>query len=173
MASKNIQNIKLNLDFYYYNYCIFNFNKKDKLILFDNSIYEWDLITEKSIKIFNSDEKIYDYKKSDIKIFSNKEFICIKIMNKLIIYLKELKIPITLNINNEGKPFRGKVVLFEGDFQQILLVVVERRREDIVELCLCQYTLWKNTDVMKLKINIHLFNAINNSDTAEQAEFAK
>ncbi|CAB4464745.1 unnamed protein product [Rhizophagus irregularis] len=38
---------------------------------------------------------------------------------------------------------------------------------------LCQSTLWKHVNVMKLKINMRLFNATNNSDTAEQAEFAK
>ncbi|UZO27493.1 uncharacterized protein OCT59_019686 [Rhizophagus irregularis] len=38
---------------------------------------------------------------------------------------------------------------------------------------LCQSTLWKHVNVMKLKINMCLFNATNNSDTAEQAEFAK
>ncbi|CAB4414569.1 unnamed protein product [Rhizophagus irregularis] len=123
---KNNQNIKLDLDHHYYNYCKFNFNSKangkceriykipngfeaisiskyDKLFLYsDDSIYEWDLITKKSIKIFNSDERICDYNKSDIKIFSNKKFICIRIMNKLIIYSSELKIPITLDINNES-----------------------------------------------------------------------
>ncbi|CAB5204481.1 unnamed protein product [Rhizophagus irregularis] len=62
-----------------------------------------------------------------------------------------------LNPNLEGKPFGGKVVLFG----------------DIVELCLCQSTLCKHVNVMKLKINMRLFNATNNSDTAEQAEFAK
>ncbi|GET53966.1 ATP-dependent DNA helicase PIF1 isoform X1 [Rhizophagus irregularis DAOM 181602=DAOM 197198] len=53
-----------------------------------------------------------------------------------------------LNPNLEGKPFG-----------------------DIVELCLCQSTLWKHVNVMKLKINMRLFNATNNS--TEQAEFAK
>ncbi|CAB5192864.1 unnamed protein product [Rhizophagus irregularis] len=60
-----------------------------------------------------------------------------------------------LNPNLEGKPFGGEVVLFG----------------DIVKLCLCQSTLWKHVNVMKLKINMRLFNATNNS--AEQAEFAK
>ncbi|UZO07406.1 uncharacterized protein OCT59_027690 [Rhizophagus irregularis] len=140
---KNNQNIKLDLDLHYYNYCKFNFNSKGELVLYgepldkiyaysknsskwkceriykipngfeainiskddkiflysDNSIYEWNLITEKSIKIFNSDEKICDYK-SVIEIFSNEKFICIRIINKLIIYSRELKIPITLDINN-------------------------------------------------------------------------
>uniref|UniRef100_U9UXZ1 ATP-dependent DNA helicase n=1 Tax=Rhizophagus irregularis (strain DAOM 181602 / DAOM 197198 / MUCL 43194) TaxID=747089 RepID=U9UXZ1_RHIID len=58
-----------------------------------------------------------------------------------------------LNPNLEGKPFGGKVVLFGGDFRQILPVA--------------------HVNVMKLKINMCLFNATNNSDTAEQAEFAK
>ena len=75
--------------------------------------------------------------------------------------------------NLEGKPFGGKVVVFGGDFWQILPVIVKGRREDIVGLCLCRSTLWNHVNVMKLNINMRLLNTTYNSNTAEQAEFAK
>jgi len=36
----------------------------------------------------------------------------------------------------EGKPFGGKVIVFGGDFRQILPVVVKGGREEIVGSCL-------------------------------------
>ena len=36
----------------------------------------------------------------------------------------------------EEKPFGGKVIVFGGDFRQILPVVIKGRREDIVGSCL-------------------------------------
>lgn len=46
---------------------LINISKYDKLYLFsNNSIYKHDLITEKSIKIYDSDEKIDDYKVKNI-----------------------------------------------------------------------------------------------------------
>ena len=41
----------------------------------------------------------------------------------------------------EEKPFGGKVVVFGGDFRQILPVVIKGTREDIVGACLCRSTL--------------------------------
>ncbi|GET00426.1 hypothetical protein GLOIN_2v1874127 [Rhizophagus clarus] len=82
-------------------FSLISISKYNKLYLFsNNSIYEHNLNTEKSIKIFTSNEKIFDYK-SDIKIFSNEEFICIRIKNKIIIYSIESEIPIaSLDIND-------------------------------------------------------------------------
>ncbi|PKK67804.1 hypothetical protein RhiirC2_834909 [Rhizophagus irregularis] len=74
-------------------------SKYDKLYSFsNNSIYEYNLITEKSKKIFGSNEKITN---KNIRISSNEKFICIRIINKLIIYSIELEIPIaSWDINN-------------------------------------------------------------------------
>ena len=36
----------------------------------------------------------------------------------------------------EKKPFGGKVIVFGGDFCQILLVVIKESHEDIVKSCL-------------------------------------
>ncbi|RIA87082.1 hypothetical protein C1645_828290, partial [Glomus cerebriforme] len=82
-------------------YEMISISKYNKLYLLfsNNHIYEWDLFTEKSIKMFNSEEKI---ELRDIKISSNEKFICLKIKDKIIIYSIELKIPIiTLDTNND------------------------------------------------------------------------
>ncbi|PKY52182.1 hypothetical protein RhiirA4_469660 [Rhizophagus irregularis] len=83
-----------------------------------NCIYEWNIVTEKSARIFADDED-YKFEKEDIKISSNENFICLGIKyenikdeesndknankkNKIVIYSIELEIPIaTLDINDE------------------------------------------------------------------------
>ncbi|PKK76704.1 hypothetical protein RhiirC2_844957 [Rhizophagus irregularis] len=93
----------------------FNFisiSKYDKLyLLSNNSIYEHNLTTQKSIRIFKSDEKIelisYELKKfyisydKNIIIGNNENFINIRINNKIIIYSIDFKISfVSLDINN-------------------------------------------------------------------------
>ncbi|PKY52614.1 hypothetical protein RhiirA4_470359 [Rhizophagus irregularis] len=96
---KRIYNIPENFKF-------ISLSKTDKLLLnLNNSIYEWNPITEMSIKIFDSNEEIrytsYEVFRKNIRIFRNEKFIYIKIKNKIIIYSIELEIPIaSLNINN-------------------------------------------------------------------------
>src|SRR5438874_10516210 len=72
----------------------------------------------------------------------------------------------------EEKPFEGKVVVFEGDFHQILPVVIKGSREDIVGSCLRRSILWTHVKLIKLKINMRLQHAENQPDAAEQKEFA-
>jgi hypothetical protein len=88
-------------------------SKYNKLYLFsNNSIYEWNLDTEESIKILIIDEEIKGkdwerrkYIENNIEISSNKKFICTRVKNEIIIYSVELEIPIaSLDINN-GKVF--------------------------------------------------------------------
>ncbi|RGB39333.1 hypothetical protein C1646_803737 [Rhizophagus diaphanus] len=80
----------------------------DKFYLFsNNSIYEWDLDTEKGIKIFYDRELESHYikreLKHDVKISSNEIFICLRIMDKFIIYSIESAIPIvSLDLNNDN-----------------------------------------------------------------------
>ncbi|PKY49857.1 hypothetical protein RhiirA4_446064 [Rhizophagus irregularis] len=87
------------------NFELISISKYDKLYLFsNNSIYVWDLVTEKGTKICGFDEEIkYTfYSESNIRISSNEEFICIGINNKIIIYSIELKILIaSLDINED------------------------------------------------------------------------
>ncbi|RIA87805.1 hypothetical protein C1645_827225 [Glomus cerebriforme] len=80
-------------------YEVISISKDDKLyLLFSNTyIHEWDLLTEKSIRIFGNKEKI---KLKDVRISSNNKYICLKIKDKIIIYSIELEIPIiTLDVN--------------------------------------------------------------------------
>ncbi|PKY49370.1 hypothetical protein RhiirA4_445815 [Rhizophagus irregularis] len=68
----------------------------DKLYLFSN--HEWNIITEKSTKIFIED--VNEIKK-DVKILSDGKFICLRISDRIIIYSIELEILIaSLDKNN-------------------------------------------------------------------------
>ena len=73
----------------------------------------------------------------------------------------------------EEKPFGGKVIVFGGDFRQILPVVIKGSREDIVGSCLRRSTLWTHIKLMTLKINMRLFRTENQPDAVEQKEFAE
>ncbi|GBC05945.1 hypothetical protein RclHR1_06520001 [Rhizophagus clarus] len=82
-------------------------SKYDKLYLFsNNSIYEIDLITEKSRRIWIIDQEVKNRKFyediGEIKISSNEEFICTRFKNEIIIYSVELEIPVaSFDINND------------------------------------------------------------------------
>ncbi|PKY21288.1 hypothetical protein RhiirB3_434827 [Rhizophagus irregularis] len=77
-------------------------SKDDKLYFASNdSIYECNIFTGKSIRIFYNDEN-NKYNKLMINISSNERFTCLKIKDKIIIYSIELDIPIaSLDINND------------------------------------------------------------------------
>ncbi|RGB39334.1 hypothetical protein C1646_812042 [Rhizophagus diaphanus] len=83
-------------------------SKYDKLYLFsNNSIYEWDLDTEKGIKIFCNKELKSHYNKRELKISSNEMFICLRIMDRFIIYSIESAIPIiSLDMNNDNSLYK-------------------------------------------------------------------
>ena len=71
----------------------------------------------------------------------------------------------------EKVPFGGKVIVFGGDFRQILPIIVKGSREDIVQACFKRSTLWNDVTALKLTINMRLANA-NCSDVQEQREYA-
>ncbi|GBC19313.2 hypothetical protein GLOIN_2v1881126 [Rhizophagus irregularis DAOM 181602=DAOM 197198] len=85
-------------------------SKYDKLYLFsNNSIYEYNLITRKSIRIFKKDKielisyelKNYISYDKNIIIGNDENFIYIRINNKIIVYSIDFKIPfVSLDINN-------------------------------------------------------------------------
>ena len=52
---------------------------------------------------------------------------------------------------SENYPFGGKVILFGGDFRQILPVVIGGSRPDIVDACLNRSYLWNSTAVNYIK----------------------
>ncbi|KAH9620971.1 hypothetical protein KSS87_023892 [Heliosperma pusillum] len=57
---------------------------------------------------------------------------------------------------NADEPFGGKVVVFGGDFRQILPVVPKGSRADIVHASLCSSYLWSSCKVLKLTKNMRL-----------------
>ncbi|PKY40246.1 hypothetical protein RhiirA4_531362 [Rhizophagus irregularis] len=84
-------------------YELISISKYDKVYLFSNDcIYEWDINTEKSVKIFGNNKDKNKFKTENIGIFSNEKFIFLKINYKIIVYSNELGIPIaSLDINND------------------------------------------------------------------------
>jgi hypothetical protein len=72
------------------------------------------------------------------------------------------------DIRNNDQPFGGVAVVFGGDFQQILPVVIKGTREEIVGQCLQRSRLWSDIKVLKLKENMRLENS-----TQEEKDFAQ
>nr|GEV25784.1 ATP-dependent DNA helicase PIF1-like [Tanacetum cinerariifolium] len=54
------------------------------------------------------------------------------------------------------KVFRGKVVLFSGDFRQILPVITNGGRQDVVNATINSSYLWKKCIVLRLIVNMRL-----------------
>ena len=72
------------------------------------------------------------------------------------------------DIRNNDQLFGGIPVVFGGNFQQILPVVLKGSREQIVGQCLQCSRLWKDVQILTLKKNMHL-----ESGTDEECQFAK
>lgn len=60
------------------------------------------------------------------------------------------------DLHNSNRPFGGTTVVFGGDFQQILPVVVRGSREDIVQASLRRSSLWDHITVLHLRQNMRL-----------------
>ncbi len=73
------------------------------------------------------------------------------------------------DIRNDPRPFGGLTVVFGGDFQQILPVVVKGSREDIVGASLCRSPLWEHVQILRLTRNMRL----EDSDSRETIDFAQ
>lgn len=74
--------------------------------------------------------------------------------------------------DSEDKVFGGKVVVFGGDFRQILLVVPKGSRQDIVNASLNSSYLWDHIEVLNLTVNMRLQSGSNGDDLDEMKEFA-
>ncbi|XP_071688293.1 uncharacterized protein [Rutidosis leptorrhynchoides] len=75
----------------------------------------------------------------------------------------------TVNPNSNETPFGGKVVVFGGDFRQVLPVITRGKREDIVNASLNSSYIWNHVTVLKLAVNMRLSNAsLNNFDENNQ-----
>jgi len=83
--------------------------------------------------------------------------------------LRDLMRP--MNPEAEQLPFGGKVVLFGGNFRQILPVIPKGGREDIVGACLSRLLLWRYARVYRLNINMRLSMGHYNLEVAEFANW--
>ena len=69
-------------------------------------------------------------------------------------------------------PFGGKVIVFGGDFRQILPVVKHGSRADVVSVCINRSHLWRHVQLKKLTINMRLHTLLA-QDSHEVSEFSK
>ncbi|KAK9669430.1 hypothetical protein RND81_13G129400 [Saponaria officinalis] len=77
------------------------------------------------------------------------------------------------NERDPEKPFGGKVVVFGGDFRQILPVVPKGSRQDVVYASLCSSTIWSSCKVLKLTRNMRLQIGSSNANVDEIREFSE
>jgi hypothetical protein len=77
----------------------------------------------------------------------------------------------TVDINNKNIPFGGKIMIFGGDFRQILPVIRKGNRQQIVAASFNRSYLWSSIEVMKLTINMRI-QSMNQADSIAAQEFA-
>ncbi|XP_035832991.1 ATP-dependent DNA helicase pif1-like [Helianthus annuus] len=77
------------------------------------------------------------------------------------------------NSRNFELPFGGKTIVFGGDFRQILPVVQNGSRQDIVHASLCSSYIWSTCKVLKLTRNMRLSVGSSSSNIDEINDFAK
>jgi ATP-dependent DNA helicase PIF1 len=75
--------------------------------------------------------------------------------------------------NNSRKIFGGKVVVFGGDFRQILPVVPRGSRSDIVHSSINASHIWTHCEVLTLTKNMRLMHNADQANVTEIEEFAK
>ncbi|GKB83931.1 ATP-dependent DNA helicase PIF1-like protein, partial [Tanacetum coccineum] len=68
--------------------------------------------------------------------------------------------------------FGGKVVLFGGDFQQILPVIPNSSRQDVVHATIKSSYLWEHCTVLKLTVNMRLGSGATDCERKEIQDFA-
>ncbi|KAG2206894.1 hypothetical protein INT45_011895, partial [Circinella minor] len=73
----------------------------------------------------------------------------------------------------EDIPFGGKVVVFGGDFRQVLPVIPNAERPQIVAQCLNWSSIWRHTEAHHLHTNMRVQQAVNTVDGTELREFAE
>ncbi|XP_074305255.1 uncharacterized protein LOC141640346, partial [Silene latifolia] len=78
-----------------------------------------------------------------------------------------------LNDRDINQPFGGKVVVFGGDFRQILPVIPKDSRSEIVNTSLCTSNLWSTCKVLKLTKNTRLRGGDSCSELAQIKVFSE
>ncbi|XP_024961728.1 uncharacterized protein LOC112502133 [Cynara cardunculus var. scolymus] len=76
-------------------------------------------------------------------------------------------------ISDSQMLFGGKVVVFGGDFRQILPVIPSASREDIVNASLSSSYIWKKCKVLRLIKNLRLTVDCQSSEIEQTRVFAK
>ncbi|KAK9739985.1 hypothetical protein RND81_03G002400 [Saponaria officinalis] len=74
---------------------------------------------------------------------------------------------------NLDLPFGGKVVVFGGDFRQILPVVPKGSRQDVVYVSLSSSSLWSSCKVLKLTKNMRLQLGSSATNVEDVRQFSK
>jgi PIF1-like helicase/Helitron helicase-like domain at N-terminus len=72
------------------------------------------------------------------------------------------------DLRDDLRPFGGLTVVFGGDFQQILPVILKGSRAQVVGACMQRSYLWSHIIVLRLHQNMRL-----NTNVQEEANFAK
>nr|XP_043616300.1 ATP-dependent DNA helicase PIF1-like [Erigeron canadensis] len=76
------------------------------------------------------------------------------------------------DMNNANKLFGGILIVFGGDFRQILPVMSRGGRQDIVNASINSSNLWKHCIVLKLTVNMRLSAGSSNVELEKTKEFA-
>ena len=72
---------------------------------------------------------------------------------------------------NREIPFGNKIIVFGGDFRQILPVVKNGTQCDIVNASFNRSNLWASVKILQLKINMRI-QLLSGSDQKEAQDFA-
>jgi len=80
---------------------------------------------------------------------------------------------IITNKSSSNQIFRGKVIVFGGDFRQILPVIPRGNRSDIINAIINSSYLWHSCEILSLTRNTHLQSNVQSIDEQETAAFAK
>ncbi|KAK9051315.1 hypothetical protein SSX86_027942 [Deinandra increscens subsp. villosa] len=87
---------------------------------------------------------------------------------------KSLKDVLCTGNNIADQPlFGGKVVVFGGDFRQILPVLQGASNQDVVTSCLTSSYIWRECKVLRLTKNMRLLQGNDPSEIEETADFAR
>ena len=73
--------------------------------------------------------------------------------------------------NSDNVPFGGKVVVFGGDFRQILHVIPRGSRSDIMHATINASYLWDNCTILKLTKNMCLQSNLTLTNAQEIKSF--
>ncbi|KAH1060573.1 hypothetical protein GYH30_004170 [Glycine max] len=80
---------------------------------------------------------------------------------------------IITNKSNSNQIFGGKVIVFGGDFRQILPIIPRRTRSDIIYAIINSSYLWDSCEILTLTKNMRLHINLESIDEQETATFAK